>query len=419
MNTAKKFARDTLAIILAGGRGNRLMSLTDFQAKPAVPFGGTYRIVDFTLSNCFNSGFKRIHMLTQYQSESLEDYINQGWHFLKNDKQEFINILPAGNGKAYKGTADAVYQNLEVFAGDKAEWVLILAGDHIYKMDYAAMLEEHIASKAELTIPCITVPRATATAFGVMKVDETNRIIDFLEKPANPPGMPDNPEQALVSMGIYIFNRKFLEEILTTDAKNEKSNHDFGMDIVPAAVNKARVMAHRFLNSCVRVRENDDAYWRDVGTVDAYWAANMDMTKAHPDLDLYDQHWPIFTASKSLPPTKFICDKHDVLAKDSLIADGCIIENATITKSLVSDGVHIETDSDINESILLPDVKVGKNVSLKKTIVEGGCHLPDGLVVGQNAEDDAKRFHRTSNGVVLINHQMLNALHNETSLYKR
>lgn len=402
-----------ISVILAGGRGNRLMSLTDKQAKPAVPFGGTFRIVDFTLSNCLNSGFRRIHVLTQYQSEGLNGYLADGWqNFLKNDRTEYIDILSAdaSKGQVFKGTADAVYQSLPSLAHHEADWVLILAGDHIYKMDYAEMLQEHIATGADLTIPCIEVPRLSATGFGVMKVNDENRIVEFLEKPADPPGIPGQPEIALASMGIYIFNRKFLEKVLTEDAADEESSHDFGTDIVPRLVRSARVMAHRFSDSCVRGPRDKESYWRDVGTVDAYWQANMDMANDNPVIDVNDPHWPIMTGRQRLPPPQFIGDRHHGDAEQSIIGKGCIIGDAHIRKSLLSEKVHILKNADIYESVLLPEVTVGRNVSLKKAIVERGCHLPDGLIVGADAAEDARRFYRTGNGVVLINRAMLNNL---------
>lgn len=404
----------TLAIVLAGGRGNRLLNLTDRQAKPAVHFGGRFRIVDFTLSNCMNSGFHRICVLTQYQADSLGDYLAGSWGFLNKDDHKFLRVCSAQpeKGKTYDGTADAVYKNLSMLEQHDAEWVLVLAGDHIYKMDYAAMLEEHIASGADLTIPCIEVERMAATSFGVMKVDAKGNIIDFLEKPADPPGMPDNPDQALASMGIYIFNKKFLWNALREDAARKDSGHDFGTDIVPALVaSDARVMAHRFSDSCVRSDMQGEAYWRDVGTVDAYWAANIDLTKPDAGLDMYDADWPIYTGQERLPPARFVYDTGAVQAVDSVIANGCVVESAKIKRSLLSNGVHVGSQADIWESVLLPDVHVGRNVLLTRTIVDRGCRLPDGLVVGFDPTADAKRFYRTPNGIVLINAEMLNNLH--------
>lgn len=405
----------TLAIVLAGGRGNRLLNLTDRQAKPAVHFGGRFRIVDFTLSNCVNSGFQRIFVLTQYQADSLGSYLANGWSFLNRADKKFMKICPAqpDAGKSYEGTADAVYKNLSMLERQEAaDWVLVLAGDHIYKMDYAAMLAEHIASGADLTIPCIEVDRMTATAFGVMKVDARNNIIDFLEKPADPPGIPGNPDKALASMGIYIFNKKFLCEVLRKDALQQDSGHDFGTDIVPALVaSDARVIAHRFADSCVQHATEGEAYWRDVGTVDAYWAANIDLTKTTPGLDLYDADWPIYTGQERLPPARFICDTGPVQTVDSIIANGCVIESAKIKRSLLSNGVHVGTNADIWESVLLPDVHVGRNVLLTRTVVDRGCILPDNLVVGFDPAEDARRFYRSPNGIVLINAEMLSGIH--------
>jgi len=405
----------TLAIVLAGGRGNRLLNLTDRQAKPAVHFGGRFRIVDFTLSNCVNSGFQRIFVLTQYQADSLGGYLASGWSFLSRDDKRFMKICPAqpDMGKTYEGTADAVYKNLSMLERqDAADWVLVLAGDHIYKMDYAAMLGEHIAAGADLTIPCIEVDRATATAFGVVKSDARNNIVDFLEKPADPPGIPGNPDKALVSMGIYIFNKKLLCDVLREDALRQESGHDFGSDIVPALVaSGARVMAHRFADSCVQPETGGEAYWRDVGTLDAYWAANIDLTKNAPGLDLYDTDWPIYTGRERLPPARFVCETGPVQAADSIIANGCVIESARIKRSLLSNGVHVGANADIRESVLLPDVHVGRNVLLGRVVVDRGCILPDGLVAGFDSAEDAKRFYRSPNGIVLINAEMLGSLH--------
>ncbi|MDB5478333.1 MAG: glgC [Alphaproteobacteria bacterium] len=411
-NHRDNVAEKVLTIVLAGGRGTRLMNLTEKQAKPAVPFGGSFRIIDFTLSNCMNSGFHRVMILTQYQSESLSDYLTRVWNPVFKGENKSIDLLPPGAGKEYEGTADAVFKNIELVENNDAEWVLILAGDHIYKMDYAALLDEHIRTKADVTIPCIEVPRGEATGFGVMHTDASGRIIDFIEKPANPPGMPDNPEMSLASMGIYMFNRKLLLEILNSDAVDLESEHDFGKDIIPDLVPRARVMAHRFSNSCVRSSKNAQAYWRDVGTIDHYWSAHMDMTHSSPELDLNDRNWPIFKEQDKLPPAQFINDdkkKHAVI--DSVVSPGCVISDSDIRKSMLFTRVKVGAHSDVHESVVLPGAIIGKNVSLKKAIVEHGCHIPDGLKVGENPEEDARRFYRTGHGVVLITRDMVNALH--------
>ncbi|HYD19171.1 MAG TPA: glucose-1-phosphate adenylyltransferase [Patescibacteria group bacterium] len=388
----------TLPIILAGGRGSRLYNLTDKKAKPAVPFGGNFRIIDFALSNAVNSGFKNIYVLTQYQSASLEEYIDNGWNFLRHHGGA-VRTLPArpemNNGEGYLGTADAIYQNLKLLENHPSDWVLVLAGDHVYKMDYGAMLEEHIATGADLTIPCLEVPRMEATGFGVMHVDSDNRIIDFLEKPANPPGMPDNPDAALASMGIYIFNKQFLVEQLRRDANDKKSSHDFGKDLVPYLVPRAKVYAHRFADSCVSNDKEEKNYWRDVGTVDAYWEAHMDLIKGKPAIDLNDAQWPILSPNR---------------AKGRPAADISAATDGDVQESLISPGVHVAHDCRISEAVLLPGVRVGRRAKISKAIIDNGCEIPDGLIVGEDAEEDAKRFFRTSNGIVLINQEMLSAL---------
>lgn len=385
----------TSTAILAGGKGTRLMSLTEQHAKPAVPVGGSFRIIDFTLSNCLNSGFNRINVLTQYQKESLASHLQKGWEQMLGG-EGYIRQLPASELQPYEGTADAIYKNIETLKSENCEWVLILAGDHIYKMDYSAMLEEHIENGADVTVPCVEVPRKDATGFGVMHIDAQNRIIDFLEKPADPPGMPDNPDKSLASMGIYIFNAKLLISELEKDAANPDSAHDFGRDIIPSLVPRAKVMAHRFANSCAGA--DNDVYWRDVGTVDAYWEANMDLAEGHPGLNPNDQNWPIFTAE-------------DPLQSLNLRTDGTSnFSDIRIRRSVLARSVQVDATSNLQESVLLPDVRIGRDVKLRRVIVESGCRIPDGLVVGEDADEDARRFYRTINGVVLINNSMLTRL---------
>lgn len=405
-----------ITVILAGGRGSRLMDLTDNRAKPAVHFGGKYRIIDFALSNCVNSGFRRISVLTQYKSHSLIRHMQHGWGFLRGEMGEFVDIIPAqqrvDENLWYQGTADAVYQNLDILGSHTADYVLILAGDHVYKMDYAALLADHIKKGADVTIPCIQVPRMEASGFGVMHVDDTDRVVDFLEKPANPPGIPGNEDNALASMGIYVFNAKFLYDQLRRDAELLSSSHDFGKDIIPYLVPRAKVMAHRFEDSCVRTSEAAPAYWRDVGTVDSYWEANIDMTRVTPQLDLYDPSWPIFTYQEQLPGAKFVFDDNDRRghAVDSVISHGCIISGSRVNQSVLSSRVRINSYSTIDNAVLLPGVEVGRHARLKNVVVDSNTKIPEGLVVGEDAEEDAKRFLRTEKGVVLINNQMLKAL---------
>lgn len=412
-----------ITVILAGGRGSRLMELTDNRAKPAVHFGGKYRIIDFALSNCVNSGFRRISVLTQYKSHSLIRHMQHGWGFLRGEMGEFVDIIPAqqrvDETQWYQGTADAVYQNVDILSNHSADYVLILAGDHVYKMDYAALLADHIKKGADLTIPCIEVPRMEATGFGVMHVDEKDQIIDFLEKPADPPGIPGKEDFALASMGIYIFNAKFLYDELRRDAELLSSSHDFGKDIIPYLVPRAKVMAHRFEDSCVRSGTDAPAYWRDVGTVDSYWEANIDMTRVTPQLDLYDPNWPIFTYQEQLPGAKFVFDDDGRRghAVDSVISHGCIISGSKVRQSLLSSRVRINSYCKIDSAVLLPGVQVGRNCRLKNVVVDSGCVIPPGLIVGENPEEDAKRFFRTENGVILINATMLKALESECASY--
>lgn len=405
----------THTIVLAGGRGSRLQDLTDRHAKPAIYFGGKFRVIDFALSNCMNSGLRRISVLTQYKSYSLMRHMQHGWNFFSGAMDEFIDVVPAqqrvDESQWYQGTADAVYQNLDIFSEYGAEYVLILAGDHVYKMDYGIMLEEHIQNGADLTIPCVEVPRTEATGFGVMHVDANRQIIDFLEKPANPPGMPGKPDRALASMGIYIFNAKFLYEHLRRDAEDQNSSHDFGKDIIPYLVPRAKVMAHEFSSSCVRHR-NAEAYWRDVGTVDAYWEANLDLIKVVPQLDLYDSQWPIFTYQEQLPPAKFVFDHNERrgTAVDSIVSGGCIVSGSTVRRSVLFNNVRVHSFCQIENSVILPDVIVGRNAKLKNVVVDTGCHIPEGLTVGEKPEEDERRFYRTRKGIVLINDEMLKAL---------
>jgi glucose-1-phosphate adenylyltransferase len=400
--------RRAIALVLAGGRGSRLKHLTARRAKPAVHFGGKFRIIDFALSNCINSSFRRISVITQYKSHSLLRHLQRGWGFLRGEMNEFCDFLPAqqriDETSWYQGTADAVYQNLDILRAHNPEYVLILAGDHIYKMDYAAMLLDHIASSADLTVPCVEVPRLDATGFGVMDVDDRGQVVRFLEKPADPPGMPGKPDRALASMGIYVFNAGFLFDQLQRDAAEAGSSRDFGKDIIPYLVPRAKVMAHRFAESCVSNDLAAEPYWRDVGTVDAYWEANLDLTSVTPALNMYDRNWPIFTYQEQLPPAKFVFDRADRrgMAVDSLVSGGCIVSGSLVRRSLLFSQVRVNSYCTLDQAVVLPECSIGRHSRLTKVVIDRGCRIPDGLVVGEDPEEDERRFHRTENGVTLI-----------------
>ena len=403
--------KNTVALILAGGRGTRLKDLTDLRSKPAVPFGGKFRIIDFPLSNCINSGIRRIGVATQYKSHSLIQHIQRGWGFLRGEFNEFVEIWPAQQRVAedwYKGTADAVFQNLDIIRNIGADYVLILAGDHIYKMDYGQMLATHVRNQADMTVACINVPIEDAKAFGVIGVDGADRVIDFKEKPEKPEALPDNPTQAFASMGIYVFNAAFLYEQLVRDADDPKSEHDFGKNVIPAIISKYRVFAHRFTDSCIG-RENQTYYWRDVGTVDAYWEANMEMTKVTPELNLYDADWPIWTYQEQLPPAKFVfnSDERRGMATDSLISGGCIISGAVINQSVLFSDVHVHSYSEIEDSVIMPNVEVGRHVKLKRVVVDKGASIPDGMEIGFDLALDKKRFYVSEKGITLVTASML------------
>jgi len=408
--------RRAIALILAGGRGSRLHQLTDRRAKPAVYFGGKFRIIDFALSNCINSGFRRISVLTQYKSHSLLRHLQRGWGFLRGEMNEFCDFLPAqqriDETSWYRGTADAVYQNLDILRSHDPEYVLILAGDHVYKMDYGAMLLDHIERRADVTVPCVEVDRSLASAFGVMHVNDHGQVVDFLEKPKDPPGIPGKPDQSLVSMGIYVFNAKFLFDQLARDADDPLSSRDFGKDIIPYLVSRAKVMAHRFEDSCIFNRQSGEPYWRDVGTIDAYWEANLDLTNVTPALDMYDRSWPIFTYQEQLPPAKFVFDNdaRRGMAVDSLVSGGCIISGALVRKSLLFSQVRVNSYAKLEETVVLPGCNIGRRASLTKVVLDRGCQIPEGLVIGEDAELDAARFHRTKGGVTLVTQEMLDRL---------
>jgi glucose-1-phosphate adenylyltransferase len=415
--TAEAFVRSQLpkrsiALVLAGGRGSRLKHLTDKRAKPAVHFGGKFRIIDFALSNCLNSGIRRIGVVTQYKSHSLLRHLQRGWSFLKSELNEVLDLLPAqqrvDEESWYRGTADAVFQNFDIIRSHKPEYIVVLAGDHIYKQDYSIMLASHAASGAECTVACIEVPLQEATAFGVMAVDTSNRITDFVEKPANPPAMPGKPDKALASMGIYVFNAKFLYEQLERDIADPSSNHDFGKDIIPQAVRMGCAAAHPFGESCVG-EPDKEPYWRDVGTIDAYWLANLDLTATRPALNMYDTNWPIWTYQEQLPPAKFVHNEGDRrgMALESLVSGGCIISGSLVLRSLLFSKCRVHSWCKVEDAVLLPEVELKQHARLTRVVVDRGCCIPEGLVVGEDPAEDVRRFYRTESGVTLITSDML------------
>lgn len=403
----RNLAQDTLAIVLAGGRGSRLAELTDWRAKPAVPFGGKFRIIDFALSNCVNSGIRRIGVCTQYKAQSLIRHLQRGWSFLDGRFDEFVELLPAQQRVTadwYRGTADAVYQNIDILRRHRRKYVLILAGDHVYKMDYTRMLADHVASGAVMTVACIEAPLADAIQFGVMTVDADRRISAFDEKPAQPAAMPGRPDTVLASMGIYVFGEAFLYEQLIRDAEDEGSSHDFGKDLIPWLIRSGlHVHAHAFRDSCVNMSKGAP-YWRDVGTLDAYWQANMELTRVVPDLNLYDRDWPIWSYQEQLPPAKFVFDDDGRrgMAVDSLVSGGCIVSGSVVRRSVLFSQVRVQDFCDIEDCVILPNVEIGNNVTLRRALVDKHCRLPDGLTAGVDAEADRKRFHVTERGVTVI-----------------
>jgi glucose-1-phosphate adenylyltransferase len=409
-------ARDAMAYVLAGGRGSRLKDLTARRAKPAVYFGGKARIIDFALSNAINSGIRRIGVATQYKAHSLIHHLHSAWNFLRPERNESFDVLPASQRVSetqwYEGTADAVYQNIDIIESHGPEYMVILAGDHIYKMDYELMLQEHVNKSADVTVACLDVPRLEATGFGVMAVDDEGRVTSFVEKPADPPAMPGNPDMALASMGVYVFNTKFLFELLRRDAGTPGSSRDFGRDIIPWLVRHGKAVAHRFTHSCVRSSSEKSAYWRDVGTVDAYWEANIDLTDVVPELDLYDRSWPLWTYAEIVPPAKFV---HDVdgrrgSAVSSLVAGDCIISGGSVHRSLLSTGVRVHSYSALDEAVVLPQCHIGRGARLSRVVLDRGVVIPPGLVVGADPELDAARFRRTDSGICLVTQEMIDRL---------
>ena len=410
-----RLARETMAFVLAGGRGSRLMELTDRRAKPGVYFGGKTRIIDFALSNALNSGIRRIGVATQYKAHSLIRHLTRGWTFMRAERNESFDILPASQRVSedawYSGTADAVFQNIDIVESYAPTYIVVLAGDHIYKMNYALMLADHVAQGHDCTVGCIEVARSEAHAFGVMAIDERRRILEFVEKPPEPPAMPGKPERTLASMGIYIFNARYLYRALERDMADPDSTHDFGKDIIPAAVREGKAVAHPFDMSCVGTKHGLQAYWRDVGTIDAYWDANIDLTATDPELNLYDTRWPIWTYQPQLPPAKFVHNQPDRrgAAVESMVSGGCIVSGA-VFRSVLFSSVRVHSYSTVNWSVLLPEVQVGRSARLTKVVVDRGCTIPDGMVIGEDPAEDARRFYRSEQGVTLVTRGMLRAI---------
>lgn len=408
-----RLARGTMALILAGGRGSRLHELTTWRAKPAVYFGGKFRIIDFPLSNCVNSNIRRIGILTQYRAHSLIRHVMNGWSYLNPNLREYVEVLPAsqqGPSDAwYKGTADAVYQNAEIIRNYGPSHVLVLAGDHIYKMDYGLMLAEHARREADLTVGCIEVPRLSARAFGVMGVDDEWRVREFEEKPDDPRPMPGRRDQALASMGIYIFNTEFLMRELARDAEDANSTHDFGRDIIPSIIERARVFAYPFRDPLT----GEQAYWRDVGTIDSFWASNMELLDPEPPLDIYDREWPILTHQLQLPPAKFMTDASGLsgTARDSMVSGACVIDGGELHRSVLFSNVGVEAGARVEETVVLPDGLIESGARVRRAVLDRGCRVPAGMVIGEDADEDRKHFRVTDSGIVLVTPAMLGQAH--------
>jgi len=411
--SGRPLARDAMAYVLAGGRGSRLMELTDRRAKPAVYFGGKSRIIDFALSNAINSGIRRIGVATQYKAHSLIRHMQRGWNFMRPERNESFDILPASQrvseNQWYEGTADAVFQNIDIIAAHAPKYMVILAGDHIYKMDYELMLQQHVNSGADVTVGCLVVPRMEATGFGVMHVDGADNITAFVEKPKDPPGIPGDEGMALASMGIYVFNTDFLFEQLRRDADDPASSRDFGGDIIPYIVKHGKAVAHRFTNSCIRAAEEIEEYWRDVGTLDAYFEANLDLTDTVPKLNLYDRDWPIWTDAVVAAPAKFVHDEDGRrgFAVSSLVSGDCIISGSEVRRSLLFTGVKIGSYSNVNEAVILPYCNIGRGARLSKVIIDSGVRIPEGMVIGEDPVLDAQRFRVSEKGVAFVTRDMM------------
>ncbi|HTZ36125.1 MAG TPA: glucose-1-phosphate adenylyltransferase [Stellaceae bacterium] len=411
--STERLARRAIALVLAGGRGSRLRQLTDRRAKPAVFFGGKFRIIDFAMSNCLNSGIRRIGVLTQYKAHSLLRHLQMGWSFLRPEMNEFLDLLPAqqrtDEATWYRGTADAVFQNFDIFRAARPDYFVVLAGDHVYKMDYSNMLAQHVASDSDCTVACVEVPIAQASEFGVMTVDASRRVTGFEEKPPQPKPMAGKPDRVLASMGIYVFSAPFLYAELERDAADAASSHDFGKDIIPYLVTRGRVAAHHFEESCVKTTPEAEPYWRDVGTIDAYWAANLDLVMPVPSLDIYDPNWPIWTYQQQLPPAKFVFDDDDRrgMAVDSMVSGGCIISGAHVARSLLFSNVRVNSHARTRDAVCLPEVEIGRHARLNRVVIDRGVRIPEGLVIGEDRQFDEKRFYLSEGGVTLVTAEMI------------
>ena len=407
-----RLTRDTLALILAGGQGSRLHELTSWRAKPALYFGGKFRIIDFPLSNCINSGIRRVGVLTQYKAHSLIRHVVQGWSLfgIAAGDREFVEVLPASQrvgGEWYRGTADAVYQNLDIIRTHDPRFVLILAGDHVYKMDYGQFLAAHVENEADMTVSCIEVPlEEAAGALGVMTVDNTGRVIEFTEKPAEPDPIPGKPDLCLASMGNYVFNTEFLYEQCIKDADTPDTQHDFGRNVIPSIIKDYRVYAYPFRDA----ETDEQAYWRDVGTLDAFWEANMELVSVTPQLNMYDQEWPIFTHQAQAAPAKFVFDEHDRkgTAIQSMVSGGCVVSGALVNRSLLFSRCKVHSYSEVTDSVILPDVDIGEGCRVRRAIIDRGARIPPGSVIGEDADADAERgFRITDKGITLVTPDML------------
>ena len=412
----ERLTRRTIALVLAGGRGSRLHQLTDRRAKPAVFFGGKFRIIDFPMSNCVNSGIRRIAVLTQYKAHSLLRHLQMGWSFLRPEMNEFLDLLPAqqrlDEATWYRGTADAVYQNFDIFRAARPEFFVVLAGDHVYKMDYSNMLADHVSRGSGCTVACVEVPIEQASDFGVMTVDGSMRITAFAEKPENPAPMLGKPDRALASMGIYVFSAEFLYAELERDARDAASSRDFGKDVIPNLVSRGLANAHYFETSCVKTTPDAEPYWRDVGTIDSFWAANLDLVRPVPSLDIYDPNWPIWTYQQQLPPAKFVFNDDDRrgMAVDSMVSGGCIISGAHVNRSLLFSNCRVNSFARTDDAVVLPDVDIGRHARLNRVVVDRGVRIPEGMVVGEDPESDAQRFYRSEGGITLVTSEMVAAL---------